>query len=245
MARFAVPLCLLISSLLPAANSTAQTLKLATQLLTASADGTPISHVSPSGNAGQTINDNQEHGKKPSSSVSPGEQPVAIGTVIRQVADALERVEAQRKELQIPKFKSVDLTLQTVADKQGGVKLKLWMISLGATREYKQTQELVIHLTPPTGKAPLSVGAISVTEALESTIISAAQGAQNAGTKDYPLSFSGLTVTLAFVVQNELSGGASIPIITPVTAELSGKVDKANTQTLKVTFDDSTTAKKE
>jgi hypothetical protein len=54
-----------------------------------------------------------------------------------------------------------------------------------------------------------------------------------------------LTVTLAFVVQNELSGGVSIPIITPVTADLSGKLDKSNTQTLKVVFDDSTTAKKE
>lgn len=114
-----------------------------------------------------------------------------------------------------------------------------------ATRDYKQTQEVVIHLTPPTGKGPVNVAAVSVTEALESTIISAAQGAQNAGTKDYPLSFSGLTVTLAFVVQNQLSGGASIPIVTPVTAELSGKISKSNTQTLKIFFDDSTTAKKE
>lgn len=177
--------------------------------------------------------------------VSPDKNAVAIEAVIRQVADALERVAARRKDLQIPKFKSVDLTLQTVAEKQGGAKIKLWVISFGATRDYKQTQEVVIHLTPPTGKGPVNVGAVSITEALESAVISAAEGAQNAGTKDYPLSFSGLTVTLAFVVQNDLSGGASIPIITPITAEISGKVSNSNTQTLKITFDDSTTAKKE
>jgi hypothetical protein len=183
--------------------------------------------------------------KKATNPPSVDKNAVAIEAVIKQIADALDHVEAKRKELQIPKFKSVDLTLQTVGDKQAGGKIKLWVISIGATHEYKQTQELVIHLTPPTGKGPSNVGAVNLTEALESTIISAAQGAQNAGTKDYPLSFSGLTVTLAFVVQNELSGGVTIPIITPVTVDLSGKLDKTNTQTLKVVFDDSTTAKKE
>jgi hypothetical protein len=170
---------------------------------------------------------------------------VAIETVIKQVADALDQVEAKRKELKIPKFKSVDLTLQTVAEKQAGAKIKLWVISFGGTHDYKQTQEVVIHLGPPSAKAPVKVGAVNVTEALQSTIISAAQGAQNAGTTDYPLDFTGLTVTLAFVVQNELSGGVTIPIITPVTLDLSGKVNKSNTQTLKITFDDSKTAKQE
>jgi hypothetical protein len=181
----------------------------------------------------------------PKSSDSPGQNAVAIEAVINQVAQALSHVEAQRKDLQIPKFKSLDLTLQAVAEKQIGGKIKLWVITLGATHDYKQTQEVVVHLSPPSPQAPQKVGAVNVTEALESTIISAALGAQHAGSTDYPLKFSGLTVTLAFVVQNEINGGITVPIITPVTVDLSGKVSKSGTQTLKIVFDDSESAKKE
>jgi hypothetical protein len=130
--------------------------------------------------AGQAPPSASKQNKKATTQTSIDKNAVAIEAVIKQVAEALDHVEAKRKELQIPKFKSVDLTLQTVADKQGGAKIKLWVISFGATHEYKQTQEVVIHLTPPTGKGPSNVGAVNVTEALESTIVSAAQGAQNA-----------------------------------------------------------------
>jgi hypothetical protein len=82
------------------------------------------------------------------------------------------------------------------------------------------------------------VGAASLTEALESAIVSAAEGAQQSGTSEYPLLFSGLTVELEFTVKTTGNGKVSIPIITPITAELSGQVAKNATQTIKVVFED-------
>jgi hypothetical protein len=173
----------------------------------------------------------------------PNSDVVAIQKVVEQVQDALTRVEKQRGTLHLPKLKSIDLTLQTIAEKEVGGTFKLWVITFGAKRDYKQTQEVVIHLSPPNANNPSKVGAASVTEALQATIISAAQGVQNAGTADYPLSFTGLTVSLAFAVQNDVNGGASITIA-PINIDLSGKVSKSNTQTLKIVFDDSKTAEK-
>lgn len=180
-------------------------------------------------------------GAQVSKSSPPDKDTVAIGEVVAQVADALTRVEKQRGTLHIPKLKSVDLTLQTIAEKEVGATFKLWVISFGAKHDYKQTQEITIHLTPPNANNPTKVGAANVTEALQSVIISAAQGVQKAGTTDYPLNFTGLTVSLSFTVANSADGSGSITI-TPVTAEISGKVSKSSVHTLKITFDDSKTA---
>jgi hypothetical protein len=54
---------------------------------------------------------------------------VAVEAVVRQVSDALLRVQKQRSKLHIPKLKSIDLTLQTIADKEVGGSSKLFIIS--------------------------------------------------------------------------------------------------------------------
>jgi hypothetical protein len=179
----------------------------------------------------------------PSANASPAETPgnkdvVAIQTVIGEIRDALVRVQKELKGKQLPPLASIDLTLKAVVEKDAGGTFKLWILSFGVKREKDQTQSVIIHLTPPSPGNPTKVGAASLTEALESAIVSAAEGAQQSGTSGYPLLFSGLTVELEFTVKTTGNGKVSIPIITPITAELSGQVAKNATQTIKIVFED-------
>jgi hypothetical protein len=174
-----------------------------------------------------------------STAATPGDKDVvAIQAVIGQIRDALVRVQKDLKGKQLPPLASVDLTLKAVVEKDAGGTFKLWILSFGVKREKDQTQSVGIHLTPPSPDNPTKVGAASLTEALESAIVSAAEGAQQSGTDEYPLLFSGLTVELEFTVKTTGNGKVSIPIITPITAELSGQVAKNATQTIKIVFED-------
>jgi hypothetical protein len=73
--------------------------------------------------------------------------------------------------------------------------------------------------------------------------VSAAEAAQQSGTAEYPLLFSGLTVELEFTVKSSGKAGIKIPIITPITADLSGQVAKNATQTIKIVFQDKASKK--
>jgi Trypsin-co-occurring domain 2 len=168
--------------------------------------------------------------------VAPNATVVALQAVLGQVRDALTQVQKDLKKSQLPQLASVDLTLKTVVEKDAGGTFKLWIISFGVKREKDQTQTVTIHLTPPSADNPTKVGAVNLSSALVSAIESAAEGAQQSGTSEYPLLFSGLTVELDFTVQTTGNGSVSIPIITPITAGLSGQVAKNATQTIKIVF---------
>jgi Trypsin-co-occurring domain 2 len=163
---------------------------------------------------------------------------VTIQSVIAQIRDALTRTQKELRGKQLPPLASVDLTLKTVVEKDAGGTLTLWIISFGVKREKDQTQTVTIHLTPPSPDNPTKVGAGDLTSALDSAIVSAAEGAQQSGTSEYPLLFSGLTVEIEFTVKTTGNGKVSIPIITPITADISGQVAKNATQTIKIVFQD-------
>jgi hypothetical protein len=182
----------------------------------------------------------QQSSVQPSSGsvVSTDKGVVAIQGVIGQIRDALTRTQKELRGKQLPPLASVDVTLKTVVEKDAGGTFKLWIISFGVKREKDQTQTLTIHLTPPSPDNPTKVGAADLTSALESAIVSAAEGAQQSGTPEYPLLFSGLTVEMEFTVKTTGNAKVSIPIITPITADISGQVAKNATQTIKIVFQD-------
>jgi hypothetical protein len=163
---------------------------------------------------------------------------VAIQAVISQVRGALIDVQKDLRDKNLPPLASIDLTLKTVAEKDAGGTFKLWIISFGVKREKDQTSTVTIHLTPPSPDNPKPVGAVTLGEALRTAIVSAAEGAQQSGNKDYPLLFSGLTVELEFTVKTTANGGLTVPDIVPITAAISGQVAKNATQTIKVVFQD-------
>lgn len=172
------------------------------------------------------------------SATAEAQGTVAIKEVISQIRDALVRVQKDLRTHRLPPLSSVDLTLKALVEKDTGGTFKLWIISFGVKREKDQTQTVTIHLTPPSPDDPKPVGAVNLGTALEQAIVSAAEGAQQSGTTEYPLMFSGLTVELEFAVKMTGNGKITVPEITPITAELSGQVAKNATQTIKIIFQD-------
>jgi len=160
---------------------------------------------------------------------------VAIQTVLTSVRDALIGVQKALRRDDYPPLTAVTLTLQTAAAKQAGGEIKLWVVALGGKAEKSELQEITIQLTPPSPNSPRNVAEESLTSALESAIVSAVEGAQNAGSPGLPLAFTGLQVSISFAVKSNAGGGAKIEIL-PISADLSGETSASSTQNIKVVF---------
>src|SRR5215470_3648049 len=166
--------------------------------------------------------------------LEPG-RSVAIQTVLATVRDALIGVQNTLQHDNYPPLSAVTLTLQTTAVKQTGGQIKLLVVSLGGKAEKSELQEIIIQLTPPSPNSSRNAAEESLTSALESAIVSAVQGAQNAGSPGLPLAFTGLQVSISFVVKSNAGGGAKIEIL-PISADLSGEISDSSTQNIKVVF---------
>ena len=159
----------------------------------------------------------------------------AIQSVLTEVRDSLLRVQKTLKAKKYPPLSAITLTLQTVAVKEVGGQVKLWIFSAGSKVSKEASQEVVIQLTPPSADNPSKVSSGSFTDALESAIMSAVDGAQTAGDATLPLKFSGLDVTIGFTVKGNIQAGAKLELL-PITVDLSGSVANTAVQTLKVSF---------
>ncbi len=171
----------------------------------------------------------------PEAPLPDDEQVVAIQTVLGEVREALIGVQKTLSRDNYPLLTSVTLTLQTTVAKQVGGQIKLWVITIGKKWEKAKSQELVIQLTPPSPNSPRSAAAESLTAALESTIVSAVEGAQNAGTQELPLKFTGLQASISFAVRKGTSAGARIELL-PISADFSGDIATTAVQNIKVVF---------
>jgi len=169
--------------------------------------------------------------------ISPQDaQMVAIDSVITQVKNALADVQTKLANEQLPPLKSVTLTLQATASKKGGVKIKLWIFSIGHEWTKEKSQEVVIVLTPPKAGNAVNIATETLTQEFEDAIVDAAQGAKNAGKGTIPLKLTSLSAELGFTVKGDTSGGANVEI-SPITAEFSGDLSKTAIQKVKVLFE--------
>jgi hypothetical protein len=167
--------------------------------------------------------------------VADDDQVVAIQTVLGQVRDALVGIQTTLSRDNYPLLASVTLTLQTTVAKEVGGQLKLWVITIGKKWEKSKSQEVVIQLTPPSPSSPRSPRTENLTAALESTIVSAVEGAQNAGTQESPLTLTGLQASISFAVKKGAGGGAAVELI-PVGADFSGDISTTAVQNIRVVF---------
>ena len=173
--------------------------------------------------------------ESPEVPLADDEQVVAIQTVLGEVREALIGIQRTLSHDNHPLLTSGTLTLQTTVAKQVGGQIKLWVITLGKKWEKAKSQEVVIQLTPPSPNSPRNVAGESLTAALESTIVSAVEGAQNAGTQELPLKFTGLQASISFAVKKGTSGGAKIELL-PISADFSGDIATTAVQNIRVVF---------
>jgi len=168
---------------------------------------------------------------------APSPQVILIDEFLRQVQLALAKVQKDLAEENIPPLESVTLDLSTEAKKGVGGKINLYIISFGHKIEKGRTQEVEITLKPPSPNAKLHVAKEpGVSEQLETAIVSAALGVQNARKNTaVPLEPTQLKVTMNFVVKSDTSGGVKFEIA-PVTVDLSGELTDQATQKIVIVY---------
>jgi len=167
------------------------------------------------------------------------EQGVQIERLIGEVQLGLAKAQKELDANRIPLLKSVTLNLVAEAQKQGGGRIGLFIVTLGKKWRGDLSQEIEVTLKPPSPTHPIKVASeVSVADQLAAAIVSAGRGVQQARlNKEVPLIASALKVVLSFVVKGDTSGGAKIEIV-PVTVDLSGKLANSATQKITVVFED-------
>lgn len=141
----------------------------------------------------------------------------------------------------MPPLKTADFDFKAVVDVKGGPSINFWIIKMGYTHEKQTTNDVTFEYTPktlkPGGHFARPEG-LSLKDALSKAIDQAAneiKGEKASDTSPLPLQFKSLAVTIAFQVTNDYQGGLNIPIHL-VTLGLSGDVNSAATQSVKLTF---------
>jgi len=169
----------------------------------------------------------------------------ALDCVVHVVQVALMNAQTELDKQKLPLLKTVDLDFKTIVQKSVGGGIGFWIFSIGATHEKDITNDVSFQWSKPE-KLP-SAGtellwhrekAVDLGKQLTDTVVAASRaihGQSNIG----GLPPTGLTVTVAYAVQNTVSGGVSVPIPTlvAVTPSLNGKYQNSNTQTIKLTFE--------
>jgi len=141
----------------------------------------------------------------------------------------------------MPPLKTADFDFKTVVDVKGGPSVNFWIIKLGYTRENQTTNEVAFEYIPKflgTGGRYTKPRALDLKDELSKAIDQAAneiKGEKASDTSPLPLQFKSLAVTIGFQVTNDYQGGVNIPIHL-VTLGLSGDVNRAATQSVKLTF---------
>jgi len=169
----------------------------------------------------------------------------ALDCVVQVVQVALMNAQTELDEQKLPMLKTVDLDFQTIVQKTVGGGISFWVFSIGATHEKDVTNDVSFQWSKPQKLPPTGFEVLGQREKvadlgkqLTETVVAASR-AIHGQSKIGGLAPTGLTVTVAYAVQNTVSGGVSVPIPTlvAVTPSLNGKYQKSNTQTIKLTFE--------
>jgi hypothetical protein len=162
-------------------------------------------------------------------------KPITITEVVAKVSNSLATA---CKTSDCAALTGVDLTLHTEVDKDGHVGVSIFGISLGGHREQDSYNEFSLHLAPPDHNAPplSSMQSVNVSEALVNALKAFADASVAAKKGDYPLVAGGFYLELSFTVQYGVSGDTSGLSLIPIYPDVSGKIDKKNVQTVRLTF---------
>ena len=169
------------------------------------------------------------------------EKTVGIDDVLKVIGEALR--EAQGNDVKdFPPLKSVEINLSAVASKEGGVKFKILVFSIGGGISGEDASTIKLKMEPPPtmpGKA-LTVEPEKYKMALAAAL-NVSKAAVVSAKKNLPqLITSDIEIEVAFTVKEQAEGGISLePIgIGDLSASIggSGKLSKSLVHKLKLAF---------
>ncbi|MEP7247379.1 MAG: trypco2 family protein [Gammaproteobacteria bacterium] len=168
-----------------------------------------------------------------SCTLRPVKEPasVSVADVVQEVEATLNKVRAKNKNIG---WKSVELTLETVAKKGASSSIDFWVVSAEASITQSVTQTVYYKLIPKpafdTSKAPQSVS-----DQLSEAILKADSDLHQALAHSQTLTSQDSSVSIKFAVETSATGGAKVELV-PVTVGAKGTVGKTAAHTIKITF---------
>jgi len=158
-----------------------------------------------------------------------------IDQVLIEIQTALQKVQTEAANANLPQLASVSLELAAEFDYSTGGELNLYIVSLGTSTDNESTQRIKLTLTPPKPYAEEPVASGLVSESLSSAILAAAKGVANVQNRQPKLTLSKLETELRFVAKSTGQGGLKIELL-PITVGLKGEAKKSDVQTITITF---------
>ena len=166
-------------------------------------------------------------------SLLPPREPEAIplSTVVAEVESALHKVELLNNSI---KWKSAELTLETIAKDGKTGSIEFWVVSAEASITRTSTQTISYKLVPNPAAAGWK-GTKTLSDELCDAIVRADADIRAALPKGSSLTSDQSSVSLKFAVETSKTAGGKVEL-TPV--KLGGKTSRGKTaaHTIKITF---------
>lgn len=131
---------------------------------------------------------------------------------------------------------AVDITLHTEIDKDGHIGVSIFGISLGGHRESDKYNEFSVHFAPTTPGVMPAAKQQDISAQLSAALKAYADAATAAKAGQYPLDAKCFYLEVSFTVQYGVAGDTSGLSLIPIFPDVSGKVDRKNVQTVRLSF---------
>jgi hypothetical protein len=164
-------------------------------------------------------------------------KPAKISEVVAIVTDSLADACGKNDSPAACKdLAGVDVTLRTETDKDGHIGVSIFGVSIGGHRESDIYNEFSVHLAPPQGVTMAAVQSQNISAQLSAALKAYAEAATAARSDKYALNAKCFYLEVSFTVQYGGGIDTSGLSIVPVSPDVSGKIERKNVQTIRLTF---------
>jgi hypothetical protein len=162
---------------------------------------------------------------------------IQIAEVVKVVSNSLAQACSGPNNHACDTLSGVDLTLHTEVDKDGRIGISIFGIGIGGHREKDSYHEFSVHLVPPGPQAALRpMTEQDVSKQLSDALKAFADASLAAHDGKFPLTAQGFYLELGFTVQYGADANSSGISLIPIFPDVSGKIDRKDVQTIRLTF---------
>jgi hypothetical protein len=162
---------------------------------------------------------------------------IQITEVVKVVGNSLAQACSGSNNHACETLSGVDLTLHTEVDKDGRIGVSIFGIGIGGHREKDSYHEFSVHLVPPGAQAALRpMTEQDVSKQLSDALKAFADASVAAHDGEFPLTAQGFYLELGFTVRYGADANSSGISLIPIFPDISGKIDRKDVQTIRLTF---------
>jgi len=163
------------------------------------------------------------------------DKPPEISDIVALVSNSLATACAANN---CKGLSEIDLTLHAEVDKDGRIGISIFGIDFGGHREKDTYSEFSVKLAPPSENqvSPNAINPDLVSKQLVAALKNFADASKTALIGKFPLEAQSFYLELGFTVTWGGDANTTGLSLTPISPDISGKIDKKNVQTIHLVF---------